>query len=237
MTKIEAIHTRHSVRAYRETALGEDVVAALREKIDACNKAGGLHIQLVTDEPKAFMGTLAKYGRFSGVRNYLVMAGRKADDLDERVGYYGEQLVLLAQTLGLNTCWVGLSYSKVPGTYVLGEDEKIACYIALGYGETQGVSHKIKHPEQVSNVSDMTPEWFRKGVEAALLAPTAVNQQKFHFEYVGARDGGKSKVVASRTFSWVGYTRMDLGIAKCHFEIGAGMENFEWEEKSAFKQA
>lgn len=226
----EAIHARHSVRAYRETALSEDVVAVLRERIDACNRTGGLHIQLVTDEPKAFMGTLAKYGKFSGVRNYLVMAGRKAGDLDERVGYYGEQLVLLAQTLGLNTCWVGLTYNKVPGTYTLGEDERIACYIAIGYGETQGVSHKTKRPEQVSNVSDLTPEWFRKGVEAALLAPTAVNQQKFHFEYIDACGGSKNKVVASRTFSLVGYTRMDLGIAKCHFEIGAGTENFEWAE-------
>lgn len=225
---MEAISARHSVRAYKETALGEDAVAALREKVDACNEAGSLHIQLVTDEPKAFMGTLARYGKFSGVRNYLVMAGRKADGLDERVGYYGEQLVLLAQTLGLNTCWAGLSYSKVPGTYILGEDEKIACYIAIGYGETQGLSHKTKRPEQVSNASDLTPGWFRKGVEAALLAPTAVNQQKFRFEYAGARGGGKNKVVASRTFSLVGYTKMDLGIAKCHFEIGAGAENFEW---------
>lgn len=95
MNLLEAINARHSVRAYRETPLGEEVVAVLREKIDACNRTGSLHIQLVTDEPKAFMGTLARYGRFSGVRNYLVMAGRKADDLDERVGYYGEQLVLL----------------------------------------------------------------------------------------------------------------------------------------------
>ena len=151
----------------------------------------------------------------------------KADDLDERVGYYGEQLVLLAQTLGLNTCWVGLSYSKVPGTYVLDEGEKIACYIALGYGETQGVGHKIKTVNQVSNASDVTPTWFRKGVEAALLAPTAVNQQKFSFEYMGMKDG-RHQVHAKKGFSMIGYTKMDLGIAKYHFEIGAGKENFEW---------
>lgn len=41
----------------------------------------------------------------------------KADNLDERIGYYGEQLVLLAQALGLNTCWAGLSYRKVNGAY------------------------------------------------------------------------------------------------------------------------
>lgn len=227
MTLLEAIEARHSVRAYKNHPLTEDVVRVLEEQISLLNHDGKLHIQLIQNEPKAFMGPLAKYGKFRHVSNYLVMAGKKTDDLDERIGYYGEHLVLLAQTLGLNTCWVGLSYSKIPGTYVLAEDEKIACYIALGYGETQGVDHKIKTIKQVSNVSDVTPLWFKKGVEAALLAPTAVNQQKFSFEYVGM-DNNRHKVRAKRGFSMVGYTQMDLGIAKYHFEIGAGKENFDW---------
>ncbi len=238
MTLQEAIEARHSVRAYKDQPLAADVVKVLEEKIAVLNREGKLHIQLIQNEPKAFLGTLAKYGKFRNVTNYFVMAGKKADDLDERVGYYGEHLVLLAQTLGLNTCWVGLSYSKVPGTYVLDEGEKIACYIALGYGETQGVGHKIKTVNQVSrsavgtlgsskNVSDVAPTWFRKGVEAALLAPTAVNQQKFSFEYVGMKDG-RHQVHAKKGFSMIGYTQMDLGIAKCHFEIGAGKGNFDW---------
>lgn len=227
MTILEAIEARHSVRAYQDRPLAADVVKAMEEQIAAVNHESGLHIQLIQNEPKAFLGTLAKYGKFRNVKNYLVLAGRKTEDLDERVGYYGEHLVLLAQTLGLNTCWVGLSYSKVPGTYVLEEGEKIACYIALGYGETQGVSHKIKTVKQVCNASDTTPSWFKKGVEAALLAPTAVNQQKFSFEYVGEVDG-RHRVRAKRGFSLIGYTQMDLGIARYHFEVGAGKENFEW---------
>ena len=238
MTIQEAIVARHSVRAYKEQPLAAEVVKALEKKIAELNREGHLHMQLVLNEPKAFQGTLAKYGKFRGVGNYIVVAGQNADDLDERVGYYGEQLVLFAQTLGLNTCWVGLSYSKVPGTYKLEKDEKIACYIAIGYGETQGVGHKVKTADQVSrsavrtpgpsrNVSDTTPLWFRQGVEAALLAPTAVNQQKFSFEYVGMKDG-RHQVRAKKGFSLIGYTKMDLGIAKYHFEVGAGKENFEW---------
>lgn len=227
MTIHEAIEARHSVRAYREEPLQEETVRLLQEKIAELNCEGRLHIQLVLNEPKAFRGPLARYGKFSGVNSYLVMAGHKAGDLDERVGYYGEQLVLYAQMLGLNTCWVGVSYSKVPGTYVLEEGEKIACYIAVGYGETQGSAHKGKTAGQVSNVSDETPSWFLKGVEAALLAPTAVNQQKFSFEYSGV-NGGRHQVTARKGFSIVGYTQMDLGIARCHFEIGAGKENFDW---------
>lgn len=227
MTIQEAIEARHSVRAYKDLPLSEEIVKLLEDELVKLNNEGQLHIQLICNEPKAFQGTMAKYGKFRNVNNYLVMAGKKAEDLDERIGYYGEHLVLLAQTLGLNTCWVGLSYSKVPGTYVLEEGEKIACYIAIGYGETQGVGHKIKTVEQVSNASDITPSWFKKGVEAALLAPTAVNQQKFSFEHVGVKNNCHL-IRAKKGLSMIGYTKMDLGIAKYHFEIGAGEVNFEW---------
>ena len=227
MTIHEAIEARHSVRAYKDQPLSEEIVKVLEDEIVKLNNEGQLHIQLICNEPKAFQGTMAKYGKFRNANNYLVMAGKKSEDLDERVGYYGEHLVLFAQTLGLNTCWVGLSYSKVPRTYVLDKDEKIACYIAIGYGETQGSGHKIKTVEQVSNASDITPSWFKKGIEAALLAPTAVNQQKFSFEYVGMSNN-RHQVRAKKGFSMIGYTQMDLGIAKYHFEIGAGKERFLW---------
>ena len=215
------------MRAYTGQPLTDADAQALQDKIDEVNGVGRLHIQLIRNEPKAFLGPFARYGKFRNVTDYLVMVGVKADDLDERIGYYGEQLVLLAQTLGMNTCWVGLSYTKIPNTYVLNDGEVIQAYISIGYGETQGVSHKIKRIEQVSNVSDSTPDWFRRGVEAALLAPTAINQQKFSFEYLGMIDG-HHRVLAKKGFSLVGYTHMDLGIAKYHFEIAAGKENFEW---------
>ena len=227
MTLEEAIKARHSVRNYKHQPLAEELIGVLQQKIDECNTLGNLHIQLVTNETKAFSGIMS-YGVFTGVENYLIMAGRKAADLDERIGYYGEQIVLLAQTLGLNTCWVGLTYRKVSSSFQIGKDEKVACVIALGYGEDKYRTHKIKSREEVSNADDTAPGWFIKGVDAALLAPTAVNQQKFYFELILGKKEGKMKVKASTKFSMMGYTKMDLGIAKCHFEIGAGKENFEW---------
>ena len=229
MTLLEAVSARHSVRKYVDKELSADIIAALQDKIAECNKVGNLNIQLVQNETRAFTGMLS-YGQFSGVKNYLVMVGKKSKDLDERVGYYGEQLVLFVQTLGLNTCWVGLSYRKVPEAYNVGKDEKLVCMIALGYGETQGIGHKIKSIEEVSNASDITPSWFKKGVEAALLAPTAVNQQKFSFEHVGVKNN-RHQIRAKKGFSMIGYTKMDLGIAKYHFEIGAGKVN-RWSSES-----
>lgn len=230
MTLLEAIRERHSVRRYRPEAISETSLVQLREAVERANSEANLHIQLVTGETKAFSGPMS-YGKFTGVSSYLVMAGKRDEDLDERIGYCGEKLVLLAQQIGLNSCWAGLSYRKVSGTYSLEKDEKIACYIALGYGQSQGVPHKSKLISEVSNVSEHTPDWFRKGVEAALLAPTAVNQQKFYIEYLGAESDNLPKVsIRVKGIPLVGYTQMDKGIARLHFEIGAGTENFRWED-------
>ena len=114
MTIQEAMHARHSVRQYENRPLGDEVIAALKQEIAACNRESGLHIQLVTNEPKAFRSMMARYGKFSGVTNYLALIGRKSEDLDELCGYYGERLVLLAQQLGLNSCWVAMTYKKDP---------------------------------------------------------------------------------------------------------------------------
>jgi len=220
----EAIKLRHSVRKYTDQPIEADKVATLKAAVERCNAASGLNIQLVLNEPKAFNGLfISTYGQFSGVRNYLVMAAPKGKEWEEKVGYYGEQLVLLAQTLGLNTCWVGLTYKKVPTAFSLREGDVIHCEIALGYGANQGKQHPLKPAERFYEASGTIPEWFKAGVEAALLAPTAVNQQKFKFLL---QDGNK---VATRTFfsPW-GYTIIDLGIVKYHFEIAAGKENFEW---------
>lgn len=227
MTDLEAIKARHSVRKYVSQPLCQELVDALQQKITECNNAGRLNIQLVVNEQKAFAG-MHSYGKFEGVENYIVMVGEKAADLDYRIGYYGEKLVLYAQQLGLNTCWVGLTYKKVAGCFAVADGEKVACVIAVGYGESEGQGHKIKPVNKVSNCSDATPEWFRQGVEAALLAPTAVNQQKFYFEYVAPANGEKAVVKARKQFSLVGYAKIDLGIACLHFEIGAGRDNFEW---------
>lgn len=222
------IPQRHSVRKYANRAIPAEVVQALQHEIGSCNTEGHLHIQLVTGEPKAFSGLLS-YGKFSGVANYFVMAGPRGEGLDERVGYYGERLVLLAQSLGLNTCWVGMTFRKVPSAFTLAEGEKLVCVIALGYGLTQGQPHRVRTLDQVSAPAEGTPEWFRRGVEAALLAPTAVNQQKFRFTFLpAAAPRSLPRVKAERLFSMVGYTRIDLGIAKLHFELAAGSEHFVW---------
>lgn len=216
----EAMKKRHSVRTYTAQKITGDVKEKLQQMLTQCNGESGLHMQLVLEKPKAFDSFMAHYGKFSGVQNYIALVGPKGDKLEELCGYYGEKIVLYAQQLGLNTCWVGLTYSKVKGAFQIGAGEKLCCVIALGYGSTQGSSHKSKSVEAVSQVEGAMPDWFRRGVEAALLAPTALNQQKFQFSL----SGNQVSVEAGRGF----YSKVDLGIAKYHFELGAGEDQFVW---------
>lgn len=219
MELIKAMKERHSVRQYKSKPIDMETIAALKAEIEACNQESGLHIQLVTNESKAFDGFMAHYGKFSGVTNYIAMIGKK-DGLEEKCGYYGEHLVLLAQQLGLNTCWVAMTYSKIKTAFEIGTGEKLCVVIALGYGETQGVAHKSKSIDEVVKSEGQLPDWFRNGVNAALLAPTAMNQQKFTFTLKDNQVSVKAGIGL--------YVKVDLGIVKYHFEIGAGKENFNW---------
>lgn len=216
MTLYEATLERHSVRAYQDKPLSEEVVNTLTEKLNEINATTGLHIQLVTDEPTAFKSPMARYGKFSNVSSYLVMVGPDDEKTEEFVGYYGEELVLTAQAMGVNSCWVGLTYKLKADAVTIEKGEKVHCVISLGYGADQGRQHKSKEPMEVSNISDLAPMWFLFGVTCALNAPTAVNQQKFYFEI----QLDQKTVKATTKRSLVGYTHIDLGIAKRHFELG-----------------
>lgn len=216
MTIMEAINTRHSVRSYLDKPIPAEAINELKNEIAACNAEGDLRIQLVTNEPKAFDGTMAHYGKFSGVQNYIALIGKKSDKLEENIGYYGERIVLKAQQLGLNTCWVALTFNKsaTKKSCSVARDEKLVCVLSLGYGVTEGVPHKSKPMEAVCKYGEAAPDWFIAGVEAALLAPTAINQQRFMITLRG--DSAEIESLGGIC------SKVDLGIVKYHFEAGSG---------------
>lgn len=212
MDIIKLMETRHSVRQYKDKKIEAEKRAQLDALCRECNVESGLHIQIIYDEPKCFDSMMAHYGKFTGVANYIAIVGKKEKELDEKSGYYGEKLVLKAQELGLNTCWVALTHGKSSAQIAKGEKQSVI--IALGYGKNQGVPHKNKPIERLSKSSGSVPEWYKKGMRAALLAPTAMNQQKFTAELKGE----EAEISAAKG----PYTRMDLGIVKYHFEVASG---------------
>ena len=218
MELIEVMKSRHSVRQYQDKPIEEEKKAILDTLIAEINQENNLHIQAIYDEPKCFDSFMAHYGKFSGVKNYIALIKKKSDPLDETLGYQGERIVLKAQELGLNTCFVALTHGKSKA--IIQKGEKLVCLIALGYGVTKGVSHQSKPIKKASNAKKDSPSWFLEGVKAALLAPTAMNQQKFRFEL---QEDGQVKRSTKGGF----YTKLDLGIANCHFEMISGKKTIE----------
>lgn len=213
MDILEIMKERHSVRQYTDRAIEaekREILGSLAEKINADT---GLHIQVFFEEPKCFDSFMAHYGKFSGVKNYIALVGKKSPSLDENLGYYGELITLKAQELGLNTCWVAMTHGKSRAE--ISKGEKQICLIALGYGETAGTAHKSKPLSELCSCKGEMPDWFIRGMDAAMLAPTAMNQQKFFFELL---PDGNVKATCSNGF----YTKLDLGIVKYHFEAASG---------------
>ncbi len=212
MEIIELMKERHSVRQYTDKKIEKEKREVLNALIAKINQKAGLHIQIIYDEPKCFNSMMAHYGKFDSVNNYIALVREKSKP-DEALGYYGEQIVLKAQELGLNTCWVAMTHGKSKAQ--IDKGEKLVCLISLGYGKTAGAAHKSKKLSEVCNYKKDMPEWFLSGMEAALLAPTAMNRQKFYFELL---PDNSIKITCGKGL----YTKLDLGIVKYHFEVVSG---------------
>ena len=220
MTEIEAVLLRHSVRNYKPEKIEEEKEELIRQKIDELNRDGDLHLQFIEDSGKTYNKLLNRTSGLNSAPSVIACVGKENDEtLEERVGYYGEKLVLYAQSLGLNTCWAGIfSRKKIPVD--VDPDEKLIISIAIGYGENQGQKRKSKSAEQVSNVTGERPEWFKKGIEMALLAPTAMNQQSF---MINLNADESVEFIDKGGF----FSKVDLGIVRYHFEVGSG-RSFGW---------
>ena len=212
----EAIRNRHSVRQFKDVPLDAKCVEKLTTIIDRCNDESKLHIQLVLDDPECFNTFLAHYGKFENANNYIALIGNKeVEDLDEVAGYYGQRIVLEAQMMGLNTCWVGGTFGKGKCKADIRDGEKLVCVIAIGYGKNEGVKHKSKPLSKLCAISEEDmPSWFRNGMKAAMMAPTAINQQKFFVNM----DGEEAVITAKRG----PFSKVDLGIVKYNFEAASG---------------
>ena len=211
MQMLDLMKERHSVRQYSDKKIDGDVKTKLDTYVASINEESGLSMQIFYNEPNCFNSMLAHYGKFSNVKNYIAIVGKKEEQ--EKSGYYGEKLVLKCQELGLNTCWVALTHGKV--NVQTKPQQKLLILIALGYGTNTGVAHKSKPIKELCK-EDAYPEWFMKGMEAVSLAPTAMNQQKFLFEMKNGQ------VYAKALMGF--YSKIDLGIVKYHFEAITGHE-------------
>lgn len=213
MSEIQMIKERHSVRSYSERKIEKNLLDQLNAKIAECNEKGNLNIQLLEDAGKTFNKLMNIAVGLGSAPSVIACIGPDDETLDERIGYYGEQIVLLAQELGLNTCWAG-TYNPKNVEAKINAGERLAIVIALGYGTNPGKEHRSKSINDVVKANKELPDWVKVGAEMALLAPTAINQQKFEIIY---NDDDTYEIVDKGGV----LSKIDLGIVKYHFEVGA----------------
>ncbi len=220
----EAIVKRVSRRTYKDVVIDKEKKGKIEKWIKEINEKSGLAIIYVEDGSKAFQSFSKTYGMFKNVRSIILLKGDKDDEnLKEKVGYYGEELILNITDINLGTCWVGGTFDE-KNVNKINDDEKLECVITVGVVENRksfkekligSLTHIKRKPINKRFESKETPpSWFMKGMKAVELAPSALNSQKAIFTYENGE--AKSKIENNYRFDMI-----DLGIAKKHFEIEA----------------
>lgn len=232
MTISEAIYTRRSCRRYLTTPLSPTQQAQLQKAVEQVNSRSGLHIRLVCGHSAPFAPFSGLGGHLSGVQNYLVFAGPDTDgDLDEKCGYFGEELVLTAACMGLASCWIAGS-CQPEAVEGLVEGDRLVCVAAIGCpAESASDPRPSKTAVELSSAPADAPVWFARGMEAVCLAPSAMNRQDVRFTM--APDGSAS----ARRAEDAPLSLVDLGIAKLHFEMGAHGGVWSWGDNGRFTKA
>ena len=224
----EAIAKRISHRCFSKEPVSASNVQQIQKWVAEANKESGLDIEYLADGSEAFNGIKKSYGMFSNVRSMLVMKGHSDDkDLDVKIGYHGEDLVLRLTQLNLGTCWVGGTYDN--SQFSVPDGERLVCVIVFGNVQKSfkdtliraAIRSKNRKSIEERTIADAKlPEEVVSGMEAVRLAPSAVNRQAPTLRYEQGQ-------VSMSVDASVKFNLVDLGIAMRHFEIGAGAGKFE----------
>jgi nitroreductase len=191
-----------------------------------------------TDEQLSRLGALARQLTWQGVRImllkgpglknairgtdvYAVIAATK-ETLGEQEGYAGEAMALECAAMGLGTCWLGAGFYKsiVRRAAKAKDNERIKCVLSIGQCDSPRSKHKRRKPlEKICGMADAQraalPAWQQSALNAAMLAPSAINRQPWRFVVA---PGALQVLEAGSNF---GYGPIDRGIAMLHVAVGA----------------
>lgn len=240
-----AIKQRRSRRQFGPRPLESKTLAQTNSICNDFQPFTGARAVFVTDKPETvFKGAIGPYGKIKNAPAFVAFIGNMENpNVQEHVGYTGEGIILEAETMNLATCWVaGFFRRKIVESLIrIGNNERVMAITPIGYAAKRqsleerlmtgfGLSHKRKKLSGLVTGLDESewPNWIKLALEAARLAPSAVNRQPWRFKVepdsvtvsvntIG-REYGLSK-------------RLCCGIAMLHIEVAAltcGMRG-SWE--------
>ena len=240
----QAIGRRRSRRRFDGQPLPKDAAERLAVVCADFRPFPDAHAEFIPKSADLVLkGVVGTYGKVKGARAFVALVGNSESvHSQERAGYTGEGIVLEAVAMGLDTCWVaGLFHRDIAGRLAdIHEREQVLAVIPVGHAPHDwsieerlmtgfGRTHKrkplhalLQHPEE------QLPSWAGAAIEAARLAPSAVNRQPWRF--VSAEDALTISVDDSKLLHTIS-KRLDCGIAMLHVELAAFHEGIrgEWQ--------
>ncbi|MGL6104982.1 nitroreductase family protein [Romboutsia sp.] len=240
---IKASENRVSRRTYIEKDIKKEDIESIINMIDSINNEARINIQFVEEGKEIVSGFKASYGMINGVKSFIALVANKdIENYKQKLGYYGEMLVLEATDKGLSTCWLGGTYKKKECEKHINikENEELVCIIAVGYTEEElsikeklvkTLNKKEKSTDEILKSKDSKiPTWVLSGAQFILDAPSAVNARPVVYKY---EDNKVEAIIAKPNH---GYEEVDLGISMLHFELGAYSEGYSGNWKCENKQ-
>ncbi len=231
-----AIEKRRSRRHFDASRLIEpDKLSALDTVCKEFMPFPNARSYLVTESVKdVFRGIVGSYGKVKGAPAFIAFIGNmNSASVQEEVGYTGEGVILKASALGLNTCWVAGFFKpdSVASLVEIKSNERVLAVTPVGYARRFesleeklmtgfGRTHRrVPISRLISSLAqDSLLEWIRASIQAARLAPSAVNRQPWGFD---VQDGGITVYVRTGGPEFSVSKRLDCGIAMLHIEVTA----------------
>ena len=225
----EAIRHRTSRRTYEKEPIDSDQLHAINQVITNINIESGLRFELLEDTNQFLKGFKKSYGMFKNVQTIIALVGNKESipNIQMQIGYHGQFLMLECVSLGLGTCWIGGTYDKKATKNALHVSKQEELYAVISVGkvsEEKTVKEKLisrlgKNKQTIDSLllekEEPIPMWVQSGLEAARLAPSAVNGKPIGYTYLNKTVKG---FITKKNHN---FELLDLGISLAHFELGA----------------
>ena len=233
----EAIFIRKSRRSFLTDNIAHDSLVQLEKTCAELNSSilGARAVVVNQDPYEVFRGIIGSYGKnITGAPAYVAFVGDMSNpNVQEKTGYLGEGVILEATSLGLATCWVGGFFKPeaVAEQIAIADNERVLSVTPIGYGQQKysfqeklmsGMVSSKKRKDLTNLLVEKSTQnlegWQKTALEAARLAPSAINRQPWRFS-VG---DNHIKILLDTPKDTKGISRrLDCGIAMLHLELGA----------------
>jgi len=210
----EIIRKRKSIRKYDSTLLDTDTLEKVQAQIETLKPLYNniKYVVQIANKTKGVFNIKAPH--------YLLFCSEEKEGHLENIGFIGQQMDLFFSASGLGSCWLGASKPEQK------EDTPLPHIICMAFGKAAEPLHRELSEFKRKPLSDIS-EGSDERIEAARLAPSAVNTQNWHFI---AEDNQihcyRKKPNPLLGFMFNKLNRIDMGIALCH--IAEESESFHF---------